>query len=376
VAEAVGSFLGPRDQLLSVASDRGELLVAKIRLLLTSTLLLIPISSLLLSLLPGEGVVGLAVTTAAVGLSLVVYLLVRRGGSRPWLGLATSCLDVTLVSAALATFLVLNQPHTAVNSKVVYEGYFLAIGATCLRYDRRACVAAGLLAVVEYGAIALIADTFWRLNSVALYAPFIYGAFSWSAQVSRMILLLTASALSFAVVTRTQELVRLSTRDPLTGLFNRGYFHESVAVEVSRAERNKQPLTIAMIDVDHFKSFNDTHGHAAGDLVLQTIAGALRRSFRKSDIVSRYGGEEFVIAMPDTDTAAAGGKLEGLRRSIEETLVQTRAGKTVNVTISAGLAGFPTDGTKEEELLAIADARLFQAKRGGRNRIVQVGVGD
>ena len=363
--------LSPRDQLFSVASARGELLVAKIRLLLTSTLLLIPISNLLFDLLPGEGVVGVAVTITAAGLSLLVYLLVRRDRGRPWLGLATSCLDVTLVSAALATFLAFGEPHTAVNSKVVFEGYFIAIGATCLRYDRRACVAAGLLAMVEYFSIALVADTFWELNETELYAPFLYGAFNWSTQVSRLILLLTAAVLSLAVVTRTQELVRLSTRDPLTGLFNRGYFHEHVAGEVSRARRNGQPLTIAMVDVDYFKSFNDTHGHAAGDLMLQALADALRRSFRKTDIVSRYGGEEFVIAMPDTELGAASRKLEDVRRSIESTLVQTSTGDAVNVTISAGLAGFPDDGMEEDELLAVADARLFQAKGGGRNRIVE-----
>ena len=360
-----------RDQILSVASERGELLVARIRLLLTSALLLIPISSLLFNLLPGEGAVGFVATVTAAGLSLFVYLLVRRDSSRPWLGLATSCLDVTLVSAVLAAFLVLGQPHAAVNSKVVFEAYFLAIGATCLRYDRRACVAAGVLAAVQYFAIVLIADTFWKLNESDLYAPFLYGAFNWSAQVSRLILLLTAAGLSYAVVTRTQELVRLSARDPLTGLFNRGYFHERVAGEVRRAHRNGQPLTMAMVDVDHFKSFNDAHGHAAGDLVLQTIAAALRYSFRSTDIVSRYGGEEFVIVMPDTDLGAAGRKLEDVRRSIESTRIQMSTGKTVNVTISAGLAGFPNDALKEEELLAIADARLFQAKDGGRNRIVE-----
>lgn len=363
--------MGNRDQLLSLASERGELLVAKIRLLLTSILLLIPSATLPFGLRGGESVVGFAVTMTAAGLSLLVYLLVRRDCSRPWLALATSCLDVTLVSAALATFLVLGQPHTAVNSKVVFEGYFIAIGATCLRYDRRACVVAGLLAAFEYFSIALIADTFWQLNETELYAPFLYGAFSWSTQVSRLILLLTASLLSFAVVTRTQDLVRLSTRDSLTGLFNRGYFHERVAIEVSRAHRHGRPLAMAMVDVDHFKSFNDTHGHAAGDLVLQAIAAALRRSFRLTDIVSRYGGEEFVIAMPDTDRGAAGRKLENVRLSIEHTPIQTSAGTTVNVTISGGLAGCPIDGMNEEELLAIADARLFQAKGGGRNRIVE-----
>lgn len=366
--------MSTRDQILSVASEGGELLVAKIRLLLTAALLLIPASTLVLTVLPGETMRGFAVTLTAFALSLLVYLLVRRDRSLPWLGLATSCLDVTLVSAALASFLVVDQPHGAVNSKVIFEAYFLAIGATCLRYDRRVCLVAGVLAALQYLAIAWTADAFWPLNDTDVYAPFLYGAFSWSAQVSRLILLLTASVLSFVVVTRTQELVRLSTRDPLTGLFNRGYLHERVTSEISRAQRGGQPLTIAMVDVDHFKSFNDTHGHAAGDLVLQAIADTLRRSFRITDIVSRYGGEEFVIAMPDTDALSAARKLESVRQSIEGTPVRTSGGKAVHVTISAGLAACPQDGTTEAGLLAAADARLFQAKDSGRNRIVETSV--
>lgn len=360
-----------RDQALSFASERGELLVARIRLLLTSILLLIPISNLFTYMSPRERLVGIAVTLAASALSFVIYFLVQRDLGRPWLGMATSCLDVTLVSATLTAYLVLDEPHTAVNSRVVFEGYFLAIGATCLRYDPRVCLAAGLLAIVQFGAISLVADRFWVLNETDLYAPFIYGAFSWSSQISRMILLLMASVLSAVVVTRTQELLRLSTRDPLTGLFNRGYLNDIVSAEVSRARRNGLPLTVAMIDVDHFKSFNDRHGHAAGDRVLQVIAAALVRSLRKTDVVGRYGGEEFVVAMPGTTQGAGGRKLEEVRQLIQATPIQTKTGDTVNVTISAGLAAFPGDGTEEEELLAIADTRLFQAKGQGRNRIVE-----
>ena len=101
------------------------------------------------------------------------------------------------------------------------------------------------------------------------------------------------------------------------------------------------------------------------------IAATLRHSFRKSDIVGRYGGEEFVIAMPETDTDTASRKLEDLRQMIENTPIHPpKSSKTVSVTISAGLAGLPNDGMHEEELLGVADARLFHAKRSGRNRIV------
>ena len=358
------------DPLLIAAGARGELLVAKIRLLLTAVLLLIPIMNILTASDARESLVGFGVTAIAFLLSLLAYLLIARDFHRPWLSFASSCFDVTLVSGALATFLLFNQPHTAVNSKVVFEGYFLAVGATCLRYDRRVCVVAGLLALSEYLAIVTFAATKFDLNN-EVYSPFAYGMFSWNTQFSRMILMLTATLLSIAVVSRTQGLLRLSTSDPLTGLFNRGYFNERFGIEIGRAGRHNQPLTIAMIDVDHFKSFNDLHGHAAGDMVLQVIAETLRTSFRQSDIVGRYGGEEFVIAMPETDAETAGRKLESFRQLIASTPIRLpKTGESAFVTISAGLSGFPEDGIREEELLWAADSRLFKAKAAGRNQIV------
>jgi len=177
--------------------------------------------------------------------------------------------------------------------------------------------------------------------------------------------------LTIAVVSRTQQLLRLSTSDPLTTLFNRGYFSERIAAEVSRANRYQLPLTIAMVDVDEFKSFNDRHGHAAGDKVLKLIAEKLRHSFRQSDIVARYGGEEFIIAMPQTNVRDASKKLEDFRKSLSATPVEiSRQSGPTYLTFSAGVANFPDDALSEEELIAIADERLFAAKRNGRNQIV------
>jgi len=358
------------DPLLAAAGAGGEALVAKIRLLLTSLLLLIPVINIVIAADPEEANVGLSLTVTAFTLSAVAYLFVAKGFNYSWIGFATSAFDVTLVSAGLAVFLVLGRPHTSVNSKVVFEAYFLAIGATSLRYDTRVCLVAGVLAVAEYSTIVVFASMRWDLNS-AIYEPFPYGMFSWNTQISRLVLLIAASSLSVAVVARTQELLRRSTKDPLTGLFNRTHFSERIAIEVSRAQRQRRPLAIVMLDVDHFKSFNDTHGHAAGDFVLQKIAETLRSSFRKSDIVGRYGGEEFVIAMPDTNLDTAMQKVERLRQQIAETpMTFTNTGHTASVTISAGLAGFPDDGSEEAQLLGAADGRLFRAKASGRNCIV------
>ena len=359
------------DPILAEARISGELLVAKIRVGLATLLLLIPaINSLFFPIDKKEGLVGLSLTTATFLLSVLVYFLISREYNPSWLSFITSCLDVSVASSGLAIFLFMNQPHTAVNSKVVFESYFLAIGATSLRYDKRICVTAGLLAFGEYLSIVYFAATHWDLNS-PIYAPFPYGMFDWSSQISRLIIMLTASALSLAVVARSQKLLQMATSDPLTGLLNRGYVDDRFAIELSRARRYGKPLTIAVIDADRFKLLNDTHGHPAGDLVLRKIGAILSDSFRQSDTAGRYGGEEFVVILPETDSQTAQRKLESLREVVASTpTMLSPNGQTIHVTISAGLASFPEDGEDAAELFALADERMFQAKKDGRNRVV------
>jgi two-component system cell cycle response regulator len=370
--ENLSSFWSRPDPVLAAAGKSGELLMAKIRLSLAVVLLLIPVLNGFVPMDPKESLVGFSLTVGTFLFAATAYFLVSREINPSWLSFASSSLDVTLVSSALVAFLVLNQPHTAVNSKVVFEGYFLAIGSTSLRYDQRVCVTAGLLAIGEYFAIVYYAANKWDLNS-GMYAPFPYGMFSWTNQISRLIVMFVACALSVAIVSRAQRLLRMATVDSLTSLFNRGYVDDRFAIELSRAQRHGQPLAIAMIDVDRFKLFNDTHGHAAGDFALRTIAVVLRQFLRQSDTVGRYGGEEFVVIMPETDIAMAQLKLDALRQTIANTPIPLRAqDRTVSVTFSAGIAGFPGDGADQAELLATADERLFQAKRTGRNRVVAI----
>ena len=360
----------PPDPMLVEEGANGERLVARIRLLVTGLLLLIPAVNITFWGFPQENLIGLYVALTAFLFSVGVSLLVARDFYRPWLGFATSAFDVTLISAELIVLLLLETPHAAVNSKVVFECYFLAIGATALRYDVRVCMMAGLLALGEYAAIALTTDALYDLNSDA-FAPFSYGMFSWQAQLSRLILLLTATSLSIAVVFRAKRLRLLSILDRLTQLFNRGYFDERIEIEVGRARRYRQPLSVAMIDVDHFKLFNDTYGHAAGDAALQLVAARLRRSFRQSDILARYGGEEFIVVLPETDLDGARQKLEMIRQQLAETPFQLpEQEQPGSLTISAGVACLPDDGQHPVELISIADGRLFAAKKGGRNRVV------
>lgn len=360
----------PPDPVLLEAGAHGELLVARVRLLLMSLLLLIPLATITFSPSDWENFVGLSIAIVAFLLSVAAYWLAKRDINRQWLGFATSALDVLLISVALFTFAVFNRPHTAVNSKVLYEGYLIAVAATSLRYDARICLLAGALAFLLYGGIVVFCATNWDLNS-QIYQPFIYGVFDWGTQISRLILILMASVLSTAVVLRTRRLRKLSTRDPLTALSNRAHFDERFVVEVVRARRHKHALAVAMLDLDRFKQFNDQHGHAAGDRALVQVAEVLRQTFRRSDVLARYGGEEFIIMLPETDFAQATEKLETLRQVLARTPIVLADGRVqANITISAGVACFPHDGADESELLHAADARLFTAKRDGRNRIV------
>ncbi|MGA9354393.1 MAG: GGDEF domain-containing protein [Terriglobales bacterium] len=359
------------DPILAEAGIAGEFLIAKVRIAIASILLLIPaIDSIFFSSDRKESIVGLSLISSTLLLSFTILFLISREYNPTWMHFITSAFDVTLVSGALTVFLLLNRPHTAVNSKVVFEGYFLAIAGTSLRYDRRVCVTAGLLAFAQYLAIVYYAATHWDLNN-AVYSPFPYGEFDWSNEVSRLVLMLSASALSLAVVARSQRLLQAATTDPLTGLHNRGYIDDRLANELSRAHRYNKPLTIAVIDADHFKLLNDTHGHPAGDRVLQQIGATLRNSFRQSDTAGRYGGEEFVVILPETDIDTALAKIESLRESIASTPTVIGArGERAHVTVSAGLSSFPQDAEDASELFALADERMFQAKKEGRNRVV------
>lgn len=362
------------DPLLLAAGSRGELLVARIRLALSGAVMLLSALGLAFATDSRESLVGFSATGSLFAFSVLVYQLVRKNPNCSWIGLATGCFDVTLVSATLASFLLMDAPHTAVNSKVVFEAYFLAMATTTLRYDKRVCIVAGTLGLLQYLTIVTVASTQWDLNSMA-YAPFQYGMFSWRAQISRLIAMSIAVAISLVVVSRTQQLIRLSTSDALTGLFNRSYFKERVSAEISRAARLQAPLVIAMIDVDRFKEFNDRFGHREGDKALRSVAATLTRSLRKTDIVARYGGDEFLVAMPDTDILTARNKLEELRAMIAATSFSPRRGaERVGLGVSVGMAGFADDGSSDEELIGVADARLFEAKRKGRDNIVSEGL--
>jgi len=163
-----------------------------------------------------------------------------------------------------------------------------------------------------------------------------------------------------------RELERLSITDDLTGLFNRRYLMDMLALEIRRSRRMNHPFAVLMADVDNFKPYNDAHGHLEGDKALARIGAILRDTSRDVDCAARYGGEEFVVLMPETEMKGAVEMAERIRARLADDAV---IGK--KLTISLGVAQFPADGETPEALLARADAALYQAKRDGRDRIVR-----
>lgn len=166
---------------------------------------------------------------------------------------------------------------------------------------------------------------------------------------------------------RMRDALRSQTvRDPLTGLFNRRYFDETLSRELLAAARHGSTLAVLMIDVDHFKRLNDSQGHAAGDDALRTFARLVRSTFRDSDVLCRYGGEEFAVILPDVDLAQAFDRAETLRRQVTETELFSGSTAMGNITISIGVA-VSSEFSAPQAIVRAADAALYQAKRMGRN---------
>jgi diguanylate cyclase (GGDEF)-like protein len=170
---------------------------------------------------------------------------------------------------------------------------------------------------------------------------------------------------------RLQESLRdQAIRDALTGLFNRRYMQESLDRELRRAQRRRVPMGVIMIDIDHFKRFNDTFGHAAGDELLREMGALLQRQTRAEDIACRYGGEEFALILLDASAEDTEERAKLLREEAARLRVEYGHEPLGNVTISVGIAVFPDHGEVAEALLKAADAALYRAKASGRDRVM------
>jgi diguanylate cyclase (GGDEF)-like protein len=269
-----------------------------------------------------------------------------------------------------------------------------AAGGTLLFDSAASGAAATVPAPAEFSGYAVthrlaVADREWRLRIVPRKDP--VDLLDKAGIAAILAALLAISALLFWLMTsvaisesRGAELARRNReaallreklreqamRDNLTGLYNRHYVEEWFDLELRRAQRHGRPIAAIMLDVDHFKRFNDSFGHEAGDLVLREVAGALRRSTRGSDVASRYGGEEFLVLLPECRFDAALRKAEQLREEIAKLELHYDGRPLGPVTASLGVAAFPDHAKESEELLRHADEALYLAKQAGRNRVV------
>jgi diguanylate cyclase (GGDEF)-like protein len=174
-------------------------------------------------------------------------------------------------------------------------------------------------------------------------------------------------ALSLASLQLRETLREQSIRDPLTHLFNRRFLEESFGRELLLAGRKKQSIAVLFLDLDHFKRFNDTFGHDAGDMVLRSLADLFRNFFRATDICCRYGGEEFAIILPESTAQVAAIRADALRSEVKSLRLQYKKQPLGPLTVSVGVAAFPEHGSTSEELLKIADQCLYESKSRGRD---------
>ena len=388
-SSAWSEFWRVSDRALRDAGLQGERTIAKYRLMAALLLCGIALRAVMTSYDLRETWVGLGIGLVGA-LACVFFLwLTHQDRVRSWIGFVASLLDVTLVSAGLALFVALDLPQIATNSRVIFEVYFICLAVTCLRYDRRICLVTGLTAAAQYALIVWWAST--TIGISPTWNDGSYGRFDVQDQIARIVLLLVATIVSLSIVLRVQQLRVLSVRDRLTGLMIRGYFDERIGEAFDSARRTGEPIAVAMIDLDYFKSFNDRFGHAVGDMVLSSVAGAIKQLVRDEDVVGRYGGEELIVMLPGLDRAKASERMELIRLAISEVGVELdgHAGRRAAdhaqaelftdipadyvrtvLTASIGVASWPEDNMDTvAALVCRADARLLKAKSSGRNRV-------
>ncbi|WP_256865596.1 diguanylate cyclase [Paenibacillus sp. 32352] len=177
------------------------------------------------------------------------------------------------------------------------------------------------------------------------------------------------SARIYSLLKRTKNFEQMAFRDPLTGIYNRRFFDHQIQVELQRISRYPAPISLVFIDIDRFKSINDTHGHHVGDLVLQGLAHILQKNLRSTDLIARFGGEEFVVVLPGSTAQDAQKTIESILQQIRTEPVAQNDGQTFHITFSAGVSAW-SEGMTIEEWIQRSDDAMYAAKQGGRDRVM------
>ena len=313
------------------------------------------------------------VWTACSVLGLIaVYAAIRSGWSRRFKDPALTLAQILYAVTCCAAAFVIAGPA---------RGVTLPILAIILMFGIFGLTTRQMLGVLVYSLVAFgVASGVVAARDEPDYPTVVAAAY-----VGMVVVVLLSSTFLTTRVQSTREHLRrqkaelaqaleqirqLATHDDLTGLLNRRAMLDRMQLEQRRSLRSGSPLLIAQLDIDHFKAVNDTHGHAAGDLVLQSFADTVRRNVRDTDVLARWGGEEFVLLLCDTPAADAVALMERLRQAVQAMQVPVaQGGQPITVTVSIGLARHtpadPLAGTLER-----ADQALYAAKAGGRNRVV------
>ena len=360
------------DEIVLDIGAGGELLVARIRVVATLVLMLMPLINILAGGGVFESLAGFAGTGLGLALAMVWLSLAKQKRRYRWLSFATSASDVTMETLVLV-LIATQSPAASVNTLIVWSCYPLSIFMTALRNDGRVTLFAGLLTIVEYG--LLVTWVFAQAGPHEVLATAAYGEVSLSNQMQRLVLLLVAALLTAVVVYRIQRLVMLSGTDTLTGLPNRSFLVHRVPQMVEEARKNDVSITLAIIDLDHFKRINDEYGHPVGDRALRHVVEVLRNELGRDEPLMRVGGEEFVLLL-QRSMGPAWERMETLRKRVAATPFMLdeeadgRPARERKLTFSAGLASCPVDAVDMPSLMRRADQRLIKAKHGGRNRVV------
>ncbi len=362
----LATLLGRPDEVMLELGAGGELLVAKVRALLSLLVLALPlVSGLLGPADSNEVLIGLGAAVFINIMAQVWLALARNPRRHRWLPFATGTYDITTTSGVLV-LLALNDPAAGLNSMIVWCFYLLAIGLTALRNDGRLTLYVGSLAIGQY--VALIA-------AVMLLAPrplmsIDYGTVTLGGQVERLVLLLIMVLLTSTIVYRMQRLIELSGRDGLTGLPNRAWLLQRLPRMFESSRRGGCSLTLALIDLDHFKRVYDELGHLGGDRAIRHVAGHLDGMLGEDEHLARIGGQEFVLVL-HCPIGSAWERVDNARRAlVERPFLPERSNEPISLAFCAGLAAFPLDGADASSLLGSADRRLQEAKRAGRNRVI------
>jgi len=360
----LGSLLDRPDAVMLEVGAGGELLVARIRVAIAAIILLLPLANWLAGGSTKESLIGLA-GAVLVNIFAHVWLYLARNPRRHgWLPFATAAFDVSATTLVLA-LLAISDKVATLNSVVVWFGYPLSIVMTALRNDGRVTLFSGALAIAQYALLCLAVYA-----SVEPSQPLVsieYGTVSASNLIQRELLLVMVTIVVAMVVHRMQRLVTMSGSDTLTGLSNRMWLVHRAPRLIDDALAAGTPLSLALLDLDHFKRINDAFGHAGGDAALRHVGNAITAGLRTGESLTRLGGEEFVLLIP-RPLLQAGDRVERLRSTLGVAPFVPEEGLAVAITFSAGVATLPQDGRDLSSLLRRADQRLRDAKRQGRNR--------